>query len=119
MPIYQYKCQKCFTIHEILQGINDPPLMECSSCQSPVKKIIAPAGIIFKGSGFHINDYRGGKDSAIGSSDKPNKPNKPNKESSSTNETSTEKAKDVKPSEASSTSTSTSASKETKNSAAA
>lgn len=70
MPIYQYKCQKCFTINEVLQGINDPPLAECASCQGPVKKIIAPAGIIFKGSGFHINDYRGGEGSAIGSSDK-------------------------------------------------
>lgn len=115
MPIYQYKCQKCFTIHEVLQGINDPPLTECSSCQSPVKKIIAPAGIIFKGSGFHINDYRGGKDSAIGSSEKSNK------ESSSTSDTSTEKTKESKPSEnnSSTSSSTTFTGKETKNSAAA
>lgn len=115
MPIYQYKCQKCFTINEVLQGINDPPLTECASCQGPVKKIIAPAGIIFKGSGFHINDYRGGKDSAIGSRDK-----------SDTKDTSSSKDKEAKSTDnksegnnSTSTSKGTTASKGTSDSAAA
>lgn len=114
MPIYQYRCQMCRTVHEVLQGINDPPLTECASCQGQVKKIIAPAGIIFKGSGFHINDYRGGKDSAIGASKKSD-----SKDSSSTN-VSTDKTKESNSSDSnSSTGNSTTTSKETSNSAAA
>lgn len=68
MPIYQYKCQGCLTIVELMQRINEPPLTECSSCGRELKKIIAPAGIIFKGSGFHVTDYKSAGNSAEASS---------------------------------------------------
>ena len=57
MPIYQYRCQQCRHLHEAMQKVSDPPITECPECGGEMKKIIAPAGIIFKGSGWHINDY--------------------------------------------------------------
>ena len=58
MPIYVYRCEACLQVHEALQKLSDEPLRSCPSChEEALKKLIAPAGIIFKGSGFHKNDY--------------------------------------------------------------
>jgi putative FmdB family regulatory protein len=60
MPTYQYECGGCGKTHEEFQGINDPPLVKCPHCgRKKLKRIIgAGAGLIFKGSGFYITDYR-------------------------------------------------------------
>ena len=58
MPIYVYKCQECSTYHEALQKVSDPLLTTCPACQKEaLTKVIAPVGVIFKGTGFHKNDY--------------------------------------------------------------
>jgi len=57
MPIYEYKCENCNSIFEEFQNANDKPLTKCKKCGGKLKKIFSPAGIIFKGSGFHITDY--------------------------------------------------------------
>lgn len=97
MPIYQYKCQKCFSIHEVMQGINEPPLTECVSCNGNLKKIISPAGIIFKGSGFHVNDYKGSTGTAASTSSNTStsssdSDSKKNNESSTTGDSSSKAA---------------------------
>lgn len=61
MPIYQYKCKKCRKITEKLQKVTDKPITVCSFCKGSVEKIISAPGIIFKGSGFHVTDYKKGK----------------------------------------------------------
>ncbi|MHB2021334.1 MAG: FmdB family zinc ribbon protein [Candidatus Xenobia bacterium] len=72
MPIYQYRCQACSTLHEALQKVSDPPVTVCPECGGEMKKIIAPAGIIFKGSGWHVTDYsRGGGKEESKSDSKP------------------------------------------------
>lgn len=59
MPTYDYRCLECEHEFEVFQGINDPRLTECPTCQGEVKRLIgAGAGLIFKGSGFYITDYR-------------------------------------------------------------
>ncbi|MBI3944618.1 MAG: hypothetical protein HY321_01745 [Armatimonadetes bacterium] len=58
MPTYEYYCKACDEQFEVLQRITEPPLTECKHCGGPVRKLISPVGVIFKGSGFHINDYR-------------------------------------------------------------
>ncbi len=58
MPTYGYKCTKCNHEFEVLQKITDEPITECEKCGAEVKKLLYPVGIVFKGSGFHINDYR-------------------------------------------------------------
>lgn len=59
MPTYDYKCTKCGNIFEMFQGIKEPPHTECPSCKGSVKRLIGTGGgLIFKGSGFYITDYR-------------------------------------------------------------
>ena len=67
MPTYEYKCLECDNRFEQFQGINAPAIEECPECSGKVKRLIgAGAGLIFKGSGFYITDYRsdGYKESA-------------------------------------------------------
>ena len=61
MPTYDYECQKCGHKFEAFQSITAEPLKICvkSECRGEVKRLIgAGAGLLFKGSGFYITDYR-------------------------------------------------------------
>ncbi len=61
MPIYGYRCKSCDHTFEIMQSVNDEPIKECPECKGPVAKVFFPVGIAFKGSGFHVNDYKSPK----------------------------------------------------------
>ena len=67
MPTYEYSCQKCGQNFEVFQSMRDEPFRECPKnlCRLPkwghgkVKRLLGTgAGLIFKGSGFYITDYR-------------------------------------------------------------
>ena len=61
MPTYDYECQDCGHQFEARQSMKDPHLTECpkEECKGHVKrKIGLGSGLIFKGSGFYITDYR-------------------------------------------------------------
>jgi putative FmdB family regulatory protein len=60
MPTYEYKCSACGHAFEQFQSITAAPLKRCPSCgKAKVKRLLGTgAGIIFKGSGFYITDYR-------------------------------------------------------------
>lgn len=59
MPTYWYRCQKCKHEFEEFQKITDSPVKECPKCGGLVLRVITGgAGLIFKGSGFYITDYR-------------------------------------------------------------
>jgi putative FmdB family regulatory protein len=80
MPIYEYKCPKGH-VFEVLQRMSDAPIEKCEVCgASPVVKVLYPAAIHYKGSGFYSTDYgRGGrkrdaKESDSGSSSGDGKP---------------------------------------------
>jgi putative FmdB family regulatory protein len=62
MPIYEYRCPKGHTF-EVFQRMSDPPASECQICGlGPVQKVLYPAAIHFKGSGFYSTEYgRGGR----------------------------------------------------------
>lgn len=57
MPIYEYLCERCSTLTEKMQSVNEKPLKKCPVCGGKVNKVFHPVGIMFKGSGFHITDY--------------------------------------------------------------
>jgi putative FmdB family regulatory protein len=57
MPIYEYRCENCGKFEHI-QKINDEPFNICPKCGGAVRRLISKAGIVFKGSGFHITDYK-------------------------------------------------------------
>lgn len=61
MPTYEYECQKCRHRFEQYQSIKAAPLTACprQGCGGKVKRLIsAGGGLLFKGSGFYITDYR-------------------------------------------------------------
>jgi len=67
MPTYEYHCQKCGENFDAFQSMRDEPFRECPKdlCRLPkwshgkVKRLLGTgAGVIFKGSGFYITDYR-------------------------------------------------------------
>lgn len=59
MPTYEYKCNKCEEVFEVFQRITENPLRACSVCGGELKRLISGgAGIIFKGSGFYVTDYK-------------------------------------------------------------
>ncbi|HPD25380.1 MAG TPA: zinc ribbon domain-containing protein [Candidatus Marinimicrobia bacterium] len=59
MPTYEYKCEKCGYEFEQFQKMSAEPLKVCPKCgqKSVTRKISGGAGLIFKGSGFYVNDY--------------------------------------------------------------
>ncbi len=61
MPTYEYECPKCGKTFELFQSMKDEPIKVCpdKKCKGKVKRLIGTgAGLIFKGSGFYITDYR-------------------------------------------------------------
>jgi putative FmdB family regulatory protein len=67
MPTYDYHCEKCDQNFEAFQSMRDKPFTQCPKelCRLPkwghgkVKRLLGTgAGIIFKGSGFYVTDYR-------------------------------------------------------------
>lgn len=59
MPTYEYRCEKCEHEFELFQSITAEPKAECPECGENSKRLISSgAGIIFKGSGFYVNDYK-------------------------------------------------------------
>ena len=83
MPTYSYKCTSCDHRFEARQRFSDDPLTECPVCGSPVRKVITPVGVVFKGSGFYVTDNKNGKASSSlngsGSSAKSKSGDKPEK----------------------------------------
>jgi putative FmdB family regulatory protein len=59
MPIYEYECSNCKTRFEKMQSITAEPLTECVNCGGgPIRRVLHPVGVIFKGSGWYVNDSR-------------------------------------------------------------
>ena len=60
MPTYEYQCRNCDHLFEEFQSIVAKPLKKCPECKKmKLQRLIGGgAGLIFKGSGFYITDYR-------------------------------------------------------------
>ncbi|HET8630754.1 MAG TPA: FmdB family zinc ribbon protein [Thermomicrobiales bacterium] len=68
MPTYEYQCKTCGHQFEQMQRFSDAPLTECPKCGGAIHRVLFPAGIIFKGSGWYITDSRKGTSSESGTS---------------------------------------------------
>lgn len=61
MPIYEYQCERCGTVTDIKHGFKESPAEGCRQCGSnELRRLFHPATIVFKGSGFYVNDSRKG-----------------------------------------------------------
>ncbi len=58
MPVYVYRNLVTNETFEHQQGITEDPLTVDPRTGDPVKRVIQPVGIAFKGSGFYVNDSR-------------------------------------------------------------
>lgn len=65
MPLYEYKCQKCGDVFEVIQKFSDEPLKTHSkdACGGAVERLWAAPALVFKGSGWYITDYAKGANS--------------------------------------------------------
>jgi len=57
MPLYEYECKDCGNRVEVLQGIDEQGPKCCKKCGGELKRLLGVPGLIFKGSGFYVNDY--------------------------------------------------------------
>jgi putative FmdB family regulatory protein len=69
MPTYEYLCQSCGARFEAWQKMSDDPIDTCPTCGNHVRRIIFPVGLVFKGSGFYINDTRSAASPATATGD--------------------------------------------------
>jgi putative FmdB family regulatory protein len=59
MPIYTYRCESCGVQFERHQSFTDEPLKRCPECnKNSLRKVLTPAGIVFKGSGWYATDHK-------------------------------------------------------------
>ena len=96
MPIYEYQCQDCSKVLEVIQKISDDPLLDCPECgAASLKKKVSAAAFRLKGGGWYETDFKTGnnKKNLAGGSDTP-------ASSGSSASTGTSSTSDKKPSSA-------------------
>ena len=59
MPLYEYRCQKCEKVSELLQSLEEKPARICPHCGGRLKKLHSTPSIQFKGTGWYVTDYAG------------------------------------------------------------
>ena len=57
MPLYEYECDDCGHRFERIRKFSDPPLTTCPECDGPIRKLLSPPAIQFKGTGWYVTDY--------------------------------------------------------------
>lgn len=78
MPTYTYHCDNCGIRFDRYQKFEDQALSYCPECKKKsLRKVYAPVGIVFKGSGFYATDNRSPSGMAAASAEKTTKSEKP------------------------------------------
>ncbi len=89
MPLYEYKCSKCGGTFEVLQRFSDQPVATHEGCGGTVERLISPAGLHFKGTGWYVTDYAHKSRGGNGDSKKKTEPVAPAAKSDSSTSTTT------------------------------
>jgi putative FmdB family regulatory protein len=58
VPTYDYQCRDCGTVTEVIHAMSEDGPTVCDACGGTLRRVLYPAGIIFKGSGFYRTDSR-------------------------------------------------------------
>lgn len=64
MPTYDYQCRSCGHTIEVIHSMSEDGPTTCEVCGGQLRRVLYPAGIIFKGSGFYKTDSRSGASSS-------------------------------------------------------
>jgi len=57
MPLYEYQCEQCGEVFEVMQKFSDEPLTVHEKCGGKVDRLVSAPALQFKGSGWYITDY--------------------------------------------------------------
>jgi putative FmdB family regulatory protein len=60
LPIYEYKCEGCGDVFEVIQKFADEPLTVHEKCGAHVHRLMSAPSFQFKGSGWYVTDYAKG-----------------------------------------------------------
>lgn len=97
MPMYTYHCENCDHEFEKYQSFSENALTTCPNCeQETLYKVYKPALVVFKGSGFYVNDSKSNSSTLSSTNSKDNHKDN-DKENSKDNNKSEEKVTDNKP----------------------
>jgi putative FmdB family regulatory protein len=66
LPIYEYKCEGCGDVFEVIQKFADEPLTVHEKCGGHVHRLMSAPSFQFKGSGWYVTDYAKGGGSGPG-----------------------------------------------------
>ncbi|HJZ98010.1 MAG TPA: FmdB family zinc ribbon protein [Candidatus Solibacter sp.] len=70
MPLYEYRCNKCGDVFEVMQKFSDEPVREHEACGGEVERLLSAPALQFKGSGWYVTDYaKNGKKPSSSSSE--------------------------------------------------
>lgn len=81
MPLYEYQCDHCGELFEVIQKFSDDSLSECELCGGKLERLLSPPSIRFKGDGWYVTDYGGknGKNSSSATNSPKSAPENPEK----------------------------------------
>ncbi len=71
MPIYEYQCASCGTKTDKKHAFKEPMNDACPACGGELKRVFNAASIVFKGSGFYVNDSRKGSSTTTNAASTP------------------------------------------------
>lgn len=74
MPTYDYQCRSCGHTIEVIHSMLEEGPTTCGRCKGPLRRILHPAGIIFRGSGFYKTDSRSASSASVPSGSSNPKP---------------------------------------------
>src|ERR1041385_7424166 len=57
MPLYEYKCDRCGDVFEVMQKFSDAPVEVHEGCGGFVERLLSAPALQFKGTGWYITDY--------------------------------------------------------------
>ena len=57
MPLYEYKCDRCGGVFEVIEKFSATPLQEHAGCGGHVERLLSAPALQFKGTGWYVTDY--------------------------------------------------------------
>jgi putative FmdB family regulatory protein len=57
MPLYEYKCDRCGDVFEVIEKFSASPLQEHAGCGGHVERLLSAPALQFKGTGWYVTDY--------------------------------------------------------------
>ena len=58
MPTYEYRCPKGHVFEKFFPQMTNRRRLRCPTCGQLAERLISGSGLVFKGSGFYITDYK-------------------------------------------------------------